>query len=175
MHTPLVRRHPALLLRRSQPDPHKIRLRLIDARHGKRIFLRCQFAERRHVCARNYQPRILLLQARNHFLLHFLRAAVEIMPPAVCRRLPKGLHHQVGPGCPLNLRIPAPPRLLRQRIAIRNRHQTAVLHGTVVRILVTDDGCMYIRYADVISLQLMNILRQIFQQPIHVDDCNVDP
>ena len=51
----------------------------------------------------------------------------------------------------------------------------AVLHGTVVRILVTDDGCMYIRYADVISLQLMNILRQIFQQPIHVDDCNIDP
>ena len=165
--------HPALLLRRAQAHPDKIRLCRVDLLHDLCILVRRQWAERRRVHPRDDRAGVLF---RNFFaqdVQRLLRRAVEIVAVVLCPALLQKLAHQVGAGHTGGVGKALPAAVFRQRPAVRQGHDRAVLHLQIGRVVVGRHGGVDVRHTDIFPAPTLAVVLHLAQRFVHIGDGDV--
>ena len=165
--------HPALLLRRAQAHPDKIRLCRVDLLHDLRILVRRQRTERRRVHPRDDRAGVLF---RNFFaqdVQRLLRGTVEIVPVVLCPALLQKLAHQVGACHAGGVGKALLAAVSGQRPAVRQGHDRAVLHPQIGRVVVGRHGGVDVRHADIFPAPCLAVVLHQAQRFVHVGDGDV--
>ena len=168
LHAVLVYGHPALLLRRAQAHPDKIGLSLIDHPHHVLVLLGRQRAEWRGVHSRNDSSWIILRDFFPQHIQRFLRGAVEIMAVMLGLALLQQLLHQVGAGHAGRVHVPLLAAVFRERAAVRQGHDCAVLHLLVVGVLVGCHSGVDVCHADVFPAPIFQFFLDEAQGLVHI-------
>ena len=165
--------HPALLLRRTQAHPDKIRLCRVDLLHDLCILVRRQRAERRRVHPRDDRAGVLFHNFFAQDVQRLLRRAVEIVAVVLCPALLQKLAHQVGAGHAGGVGKALPAAVPGQRPAVRQGQDRAVLHLQIGRVVVGRHGGVDVRHTDIFPAPTLAVVLHLAQRFVHIGDGDV--